>query len=133
MEDLKLFADLRRHWVEVLAGNDQHSIRTQLSRMAWDAAAFESLDRARATLGTDGGGKPLLNGMLHDLIDQGFFATQLLAIRRLVDDDGLYKDRGVWSLVSLIKDMRKNSGLLTRQDVLIACYGQEAVSRLIYS
>jgi len=60
--------------------------------------------------------------MIHDFINQSFFKTQLLSIRKLVDKDfnrvrqnKLYT---VYSLYNLIEDIKKNSALLTRKNIL---------------
>ena len=60
---------------------------------------------------------------MHRLIDDGFFEGQSLAIRRLIDDYPITSDghrNDVFSLVSLLKDMKKYVFLFTRQNMLAA-------------
>jgi len=65
-----------------------------------------------------------MNGMMHDLFDRCFFDTQLLRIRRLTDSYPLTGPKGVFSLRSLLKDMKKCSNLMTRES-LFAVEGLE--------
>ena len=79
------FKAKREQWLEQLCGQDRHSVVNQISRMIWDAAAFRIINEARryAENADDGGVK--LNGMVHQLLNKGFLASQASAIRRLMD------------------------------------------------
>ncbi len=112
----------RQQWLEVLGGQDQHSIGRQLAQIAWDAASFAVINEARRFAAPDPRGGVQLNGLVHELLDQGFFTSQLLAIRRLSDSDiyPLEGKRAVWSMTSLLCDMAKHHGLLTRKAIFDA-------------
>ncbi len=108
-------AEKRKHWLKVLSGKDRHSIVRQLTGMTWNAAAYQVVNEARrlAPAAPDGGVQ--LNGMLHRLIDDGFFNSHMAAVRRLMDKYELKGERGVYSLVALLNDMKKHRTLLTRK------------------
>jgi hypothetical protein len=88
--------------------------------MAWDATVFEIVNTARSMASRDADGALKINSMVHELLNKGFFQSQMLAIRRLAD--GSYKfehsKRGVWSLISLLDDMLAHQSGLTRSAIL---------------
>jgi hypothetical protein len=100
-------------WENMLVGNDIHSIRNQIYDMIWDCAFFQCINEARRYAAKDDKGNIKRNGSLHSFINQSFFKTQLLSIRRLVD-----KRSDVYSLHRLIEDIKKNSSILTRKNIL---------------
>lgn len=57
---------------------------------------------------------------MHGLLNRTYFQSLLFAIRRVTDGYGLEGDRGVYSLVSLLNDMKENRALLTRANILSA-------------
>ncbi|MCY2926097.1 MAG: hypothetical protein NT031_11765 [Planctomycetota bacterium] len=112
---LAALKDKRKHWLDWLSGDDPHSIRNQISSMIWYAAAFRIVNAARRYAPVDAEGRVQLNDMMHDLINEGFFHSQAMAIRRLFDTRAR-----VWSLDRLLDDMQKNGNLLTRENMLAA-------------
>ncbi|HTV46825.1 MAG TPA: hypothetical protein VMG59_00145 [Phycisphaerae bacterium] len=110
----------RKQWLEVLSGEDPHSIFQQIAGMTEDAASFLIINEARrlAPPAPDGGVQ--LNGLIHDLIDRGFYCCQLSAIRRLSDKAPLKGEKGVYSLISLINDMDHHHPLFTREAIFEA-------------
>jgi hypothetical protein len=115
--------DKFEEWKNILIGEDIHSIRNQIARMIWDSAFFQCLNESRKYVAKNGQGEDKINAMLHYFINQSFFKTQLLSIRRLVDKDfgrvNNGKEYTVYSLYNIIKDIKKNSDLLTRENVFI--------------
>lgn len=106
---LVAYRDKRREWLEWLQGDPRNSINRQLYGMMWDDAAFRALNEARrfsSPTHPTGATAPLLAG----LIDQGFVATQILAIARLVDHR-----RDVISLRRLLDDIAAHAHLITRE------------------
>lgn len=65
----------RKLWLEVLSGKDKHSVVHQITAMTWNAAAYQVVKEARRLAPADPEGGVQLNGMLHRLIDHGFFNT----------------------------------------------------------
>jgi len=114
-------AEKRKEWLEVLSGEDRHSIISQITRMTWDDAAFRVVNEARRLAPRDPDGGRQLNGLMHSLLDRAFFASHLAAIRRLTDDRyPLNGKKGVYSLPALLEDMRKHRELLTREAIFAA-------------
>ncbi|MHC4510284.1 MAG: hypothetical protein ACYTAO_15245 [Planctomycetota bacterium] len=109
-------------WENMLLGNDRHSIRNQIYDMMWDSAVFQCINESRKYAAKDDKGNIRQNKMLHYFINQSFFKTQLLSIRRLADKDfdrvRKSKSYTVYSLYNLIEDMKKNSALFTRENIL---------------
>jgi len=106
---LVAYRDKRREWLEWLQGDPRNSINRQLYGMMWDDAAFRALNEARrfsSPTHPTGATAPLLAG----LIDQGFVATQILTIARLVDHR-----RDVISLRRLLDDIAAHAHLITRE------------------
>jgi hypothetical protein len=120
LEQLKARREL---WIRCLDGNDRHSIMRQITRMVWNTAAFRVVNEARRIAPPAQEGGVQRNGLMHRLLDDGFFAGQMLAIRRLTDAYPIVGDprnRAVFSLTSLLDDMRKHAHLMTRANVLAA-------------
>ena len=107
----------REQWLNVLAGKDQHSIIKQLSQLAWDAASFQVVNEARRLARSDPEGGVQLNGLMHQLLDRGFFSNQVVGIRRLNDTYPLEGKKGVSSLTGLLDDLLKHRHLLKRQEI----------------
>jgi hypothetical protein len=109
-------------WENMLLGDDRHSIRNQIYEMMWDSAVFQCINESRKYALKDDKGNDKRNEMLHSFINQCFFKTQLLSIRRLTDRDTgkvrRNKSYTVYSLYNLIEDMKKNSALFTRENIL---------------
>jgi len=125
-------SEKRKQWLEVLSGEDRHSISRQLTDMIWDAASFRMVNEARRLAPPDSKGGVQLNWMMHSLMDRGFFASQILAIRRLTDSYSLEGPKGVYSLSGLLKDMQAQRHLLTRAAVFAAeglAYDYEPIRR----
>ncbi|MHC4441127.1 MAG: PGN_0703 family putative restriction endonuclease [Planctomycetota bacterium] len=115
------FRQKRDEWIRCLADtDDRNSLLNQLYWMTWNAAVFEVINEARRHAPTASSGDVKLNGMVHRLINTCFFESQSIAIRRLTDQGGLKGKRGVFSLTSLIEDMKKNVHLLTRENLFLA-------------
>jgi AbiU2 len=118
---LQSYRNKRRLWLSWISTDEHHAIWAVLSSLVWKDVAFETLtnfamsDEANAL-------KNFL--MLQALID-GHVATQVLAIRRLMDNS-----RKRISLRRLVKDLRSNFTLFTRENYVCfdgAPYDYEAV------
>lgn len=110
----------RTEWTRWLDGDDRHSVMNQITRMIWDAAIFRVINEARRLAPKDLEGGVQLNGMIHDLINRGFFVGQANAIRRLTDKSLAAGSRGVYSLHGLLEDMEKHAHLITREHIFAA-------------
>lgn len=109
--------DKRKQWLEALNGDDRHAIVRQLIQMSWDSASFRAVNEARRLAPADPDGGVQLNGLMHSLIDRGFFTMQVVAVRRLMDSYPLKGKKGVYSLTGLLADLRKHRNLLCRRAI----------------
>ena len=75
--------------------------------MAWADVSFRTLSK----LATDNDNSSLHNYLLSEALINGHFATQILSLRRLVDNR-----KDVISLNRLLKDVRGNLKLFTREN-----------------
>lgn len=115
------FKNKRKEWLEVIRGDDPHSITNQLIEMTWDAASYRVINEARRLAPVTPEGKGVqLSGLVHTLVDRTFFTSQMSAVRRLVDTSGIRGARGVYSLDGLLKDMQSNHQLFTREAMFYA-------------
>ena len=112
--------DKRKQWLDVLDGEDRSAIQNQVIQMAWDAAVFKVINEARRLAPCTPDGDVKLNGMVHRLLNRGFFISQMVSIRRQVDACGLEGKKGVYSLAGLLKDVREHHDLLTRKSIFEA-------------
>lgn len=111
----------RESWKQCLSGEDRNSIINQIYRMTWNAAVFTILNEARRIVPINANRQIEMNGMVFRFMDDCFFESQFLAIRRLTDDVyGLDGRKGVFSLPALLKDMKTNSNLMTRENLFLA-------------
>jgi len=118
--EFREFKSKREQWIECLDGKDEHSIMLQITEMIWNAGAYRVINEARRIAEPAEEGRVKLNGMMHCLIDDGFFVSQAAAIRRLTDAYGMTGERGVYSLTGLLDDMKENCHLMTRENILAA-------------
>jgi hypothetical protein len=100
-------------WRNMLLGEDPNSIRKQIYEMIFDSAVFQCINESRKYAAKNDKGDIKQNRMAHDFITQSFFKTQLLSIRRLTDNRS-----DVYSLYRLIEDVKENSSILTRKNIL---------------
>lgn len=115
--DLKENIDL---WKTCLGGDDPHSISNQLAEMSWDIAVFKVVNEAIGMSGVNSSGETKQNGMVWNLFSTCFFKTQLMTARNLMDVYPLTGTRGVYSLLSVLKDIEKHVALLNRFELIQA-------------
>lgn len=105
---LEAFRAKRASWIEWIDDDEHHAIWTTISAMVWTDVSF----RTMAKLATDNGNSCLSNSLIAEALINGHVATQVLGIRRLMDNSG----SGVMSLRRLVKDVRSNFDLFTREN-----------------
>ena len=108
-ETLREYRQKRIQWVNWLEHDESHAILPLISKLVWNDVVFRFLARV-AKQDTS---SPLRNALLAESVIDGYFATQTLAIRRLMDR-GPRED--VISLRRLIADVRQHEYLLTREN-----------------
>lgn len=104
---LESYRAKRLHWLTWLDTDEDHAIWTALSAMVWADVSFRTLSQ----LAIDDEKSCLSNSLLAEQLINGHVATQILAIRRLVDNRS-----DVISLRRLTKDIRSNLRLFTREN-----------------
>jgi hypothetical protein len=105
---LQSYRDKRRLWLSWISTDEHHAIWTVLSSMVWTDVAFKTL----TNFAVGDAANALNNHLMIEALLDGHVATQVLAIRRLMDDG----NSGIISLRRLVKDLRRNFGLLTREN-----------------
>jgi hypothetical protein len=108
---LEAYRAKRAQWLMWLDEDEDHAIWTAISGMVWTDVSFRTI----AQLAKDDETSSLGNPLLAEQLINGHFATQILAIRRLVDCG-----RGNISIRRLIMDIRSNFKLFTRENYV--CY-----------
>jgi hypothetical protein len=104
---LEAYRTKRHTWLEWIDNDADHAIWTTLSAMVWNGVSFRTL----AHLGANDQNSPLTNSLVAEKLINGHVATQVLAIRRLMD-----RTRNTISLRNLISDIRRNYPLFTREN-----------------
>ncbi len=102
------FRDKRRIWLSWLADDEHHAIWSTLHEMVWTDVVFKVL----SGLAEDGDDNALNNPLLVEALLNGHVATQVLAIRRLMDRGS----SGIISLRRLVTDVTSNFDLFTREN-----------------
>jgi hypothetical protein len=121
---LESYRDRRRLWLSWINEDEQHAIWQVLSSMVWTDASFKLLSH----FAEGDESSALSNTLLAQALIDGHVATQVLAIRRLVDD----RNADVISIRRLVKDIRRNFALFTRENFVCfdgLPYDYDAVQR----
>jgi hypothetical protein len=105
---LESYRDKRRLWLSWIDTDEHHAIWQVLSSMVWTDVSFRALTHFAVNDENNG----LNNSLLAEALLDGHVATQVLAIRRLMDD----RNSDIISLRRLVKDLRRNFALLTREN-----------------
>jgi hypothetical protein len=105
---LQSYRDKRLLWLSWISTDEHHAIWTVLSSMVWTDVAFRSL--TNFAVGDEA--NALNNHLMVEALLDGHVATQVLAIRRLMDDG----NSDIISLRRLVKDLRRNFSLFTREN-----------------
>ncbi len=122
IQSLNKFKERRELWQKCLLGDDTNAIANQMNRMMWNSAIWRFINECRKIAPRDSNDRIQLNGMISKFVDECFSENQLLHIRRLTDtypiDDNPKRD--VYSLVSLLDDLIKNSDSITRENIFLS-------------
>jgi hypothetical protein len=105
---LETFRNKRQLWLSWISEDEHHAIWTVLSSMIWRDVSFKAL----AHLAAADEKNALNNSLVAEALIDGYVATQVLAIRRLLDDG----NNDIISLRRLIKDVKRNLSLFTREN-----------------
>jgi hypothetical protein len=116
---LQSYRTKRRLWLSWIETDEHHAIWRVLSSMVWTDVSFRALTHFAVNDENNG----LNNSLLTKALLDGHVATQVLAIRRLMD----VGNRDIISLRRLVKDLRRNFALLTRENYV--CFDGLSIMR----
>jgi hypothetical protein len=119
-ENGEAFRQSRLKWMEWLYDDDPHSISRQIYSMVWDYALFCVVNELRRIAAMKHRNGVSFNGSVIRLFDAGFFTTQAIAIRRLIEKPKRDPNWAVISLRSILNDIKENAHLVTRENYV--CY-----------
>lgn len=111
---LKEFRKKRLEWIGWLNDGD-NAIWRQIHTMIWNDRLFWMVNESRRIADKHGGEFAARSGWLGEMIDQGYYATQLLALRKLTDPPSNNPKKQVVSLRRLMNDLRNHRQLFTRE------------------
>ena len=102
-------------WKDCLGGPDKNSIINQIMSMVWDVGIFKLILESRQLWINQNPIKPKINNTFHSFIDRNYFQALASSIRKISDNGySVSGKRGVFSLLSLISDIKKHKNEITR-------------------
>jgi hypothetical protein len=108
-----------QNWIMCLKGEDKNSIFNQITLMLWDTAIFHVILESQKEKLSKNPQAPRINKQLYSFIYRNYFHTQSAYIRRLTDASyGITGKKGVYSLDSIIRDVKQHRDELTREKYL---------------
>ena len=109
---LESYRAKRRIWLSWISTDEHHAIWTTLHSMVWTDVAFKTL----TNFAVSDDKNALNNPLMVEALLNGHVATQVLAIRRLMD----IGSTGIISLPRLARDIKRHFALFTRENYV--CY-----------
>jgi hypothetical protein len=100
------FRVFRRKCLEYMRGDSETSVVNQVHELAWDTAAFRTLNEARRI---EPDREP--NGATWELLTKGYAGIMTQGVRRLIDRDP--RTDSVWNVIT---ELEKRPELLTREN-----------------
>lgn len=102
---------LRKKWLEILKGDDPHSVYFQLVSLLDDNTKWRLINEVRRLQ------KPNAY-YLHEMLDEWFWERQALGIRRITEEDDSKSRKSVFSVVRIIDEMIAKRPLITRANYM---------------
>ncbi|MBS7544024.1 hypothetical protein [Ancylobacter oerskovii] len=109
------FRRKRDEWLHWMRKDEHHSICQQITGMLWNDAVFRMVNEARRLAAARNSGTVSVNASLMRMVDEGFVATQVLAIRRLREPPSRDANKQVISLKRTLLDITTHLHLFTRE------------------
>ncbi len=102
-------------WKDCLGGSDNNSIINQILSMVWDTGVYKLILESRQLRINEEPRNPKINNSFHSFIDRNYFQSLASSIRKITDDRYCVSGkRGVFSLLSLVSDLKKHRYEITR-------------------
>lgn len=114
MQKLKGQIERIKLWREAFS-DETTGVRTTVEGLLWNYAAFQTTVQIVHLAGERQDEGATLNRMLFDLIHEGYWSSLLLGARRLLDNGDLNGPKGVYSIRSVVKDVKASRGWLNRK------------------
>lgn len=110
------FRNKRKEWLDLLNGNDPHSIWNQIHLFFTNAATFGLINELRKNHNNQPNDKIGFNNLVIQLFDIGFITYQANAIRRQNEKQSNSEKKSIISLRALIEDIINNISIFTREN-----------------
>ena len=114
MQKLRGQIERIERWREAFL-DETTGIHATVQDLLWNHAAFQTTVRIVQLASERQEEDVPLNQMLFNLIHEGYWSSLLLGTRRLLDDCALKGPKGVYSIRSVVKDVRESRGWLNRK------------------
>ena len=106
-KSLEAFRAKRQQWLLWMETDEHHAIWQTVHGLIWSDVSFRAVARiAQSDLDS-----PIHNPLLTEMLVSGYFATQILGIRRVMD-----RSSDSISLVKLLQELSKHIDLFTREN-----------------
>jgi hypothetical protein len=119
-ETLAIFRNNLLRWQEILKGDDHHSIFYQLEDIIWNDSIYQSFNEARRISSEIKEFGNEIPDSIIVLLDQSYSNSQIMAIRRITDAHEWKPERAVYSIHSLMAEIKSRIDLFTRENYV--CY-----------
>lgn len=90
-------------------------IHRAIQDLLWNYAAFRTTVRIVRLANEKRGSRPPLNQMMFNLVSEGYWSSLLLGTRRLLDKAPIKGPKGVYSIRSVVNDVKASQNWLTRR------------------
>lgn len=90
-------------------------IHRTIQDLLWNYAAFRTTVRIVQLAGEKTDTRPPLNRMMFNLVSEGYWLSLLLGTRRLLDKAEINVPKGVYSIRSVVRDVKESQSWLTRR------------------
>jgi len=116
VESLNAFRECRTRWLNLMNTEPQHAVWFQIYGMLWNYVAFRVANESRRLAHASGEPRAAQNGLIGELLDRGFIATQALAVRRLQERANKEPEKQVVSLGRVLDDIAAHQKFITREN-----------------
>ena len=116
---LEKYKARRKEWI-VWLYEDRHSIMPQIRDLLLKSIVIRIVTRGIELAPKDSNERSKLNGLIWNTLTSQLMKSQAIAIRRLIEDyrpSERNKHKEVYSLIRLLKDMKTDPPLITRENI----------------
>jgi hypothetical protein len=124
MQELERQIERIKLWREAFV-NDTTGIHKTVQDLLWNYAAFQTTVQIVHLAGERQDEGPTLNQMLFNLMREGYWSSLLLGTRRLLDRGALKGPQGVYSIRSVVNDVKASRDWLNRKIYVESVQGAE--------